>query len=187
MSSPPDAQSDYAQVFVASLYRLVERDDRAALAALRRGLGKRPGEAAEMFPYVVPFCAQLSESRQNDFFLVAALFAAHPGAPGTQGSQRSNLGASYRTLAAKSESANVERRFVALLNASREDLDTHLRHAVSLLKAHDVTVDWAQLLRDLAGWNWESRAIQRRWSQAYWGASPTVQATQSPASPTTPE
>jgi CRISPR system Cascade subunit CasB len=164
-----DTHADHAGSFVASLYALVQREDRAALAALRRGLGKRPGEVAEMFPYVVPYCAHLSESRQNDYFLVAALFAAHQGAAGEPDPYRNNLGASYRALADRAGSASIQLRFVALLNAVREDLDDHLRHAISLMKAHEVTVDWAQLLRDIAGWSWESRNVQRRWAQSYWG------------------
>ena len=173
MPQTPDEPTDYAQAFIGSLRSLVERDDRAALAALRRGLGKRPGEAAEMFPYVIPYCVRLSEQRQNDFFLVGALFATHPGVAAAPSHLRDNLGASFRALAEKSGSDSIERRFVALLNAPREDLDNHLRHAASLLKAHDIAIEWAQLLRDLAGWNWESRAIQRRWAQAYWGTPST--------------
>lgn len=164
-----EAPTDAAQAFIASLYALVAREDRAALAALRRGLGKRPGQVAEMFPYVVPYCSQMSASRQNDYFLVAALFAIHQGLSGASDRYRNNLGASYRTLRAATDSRSIEQRFVALLNADREDLDAHLRHTISLMKAHDINVDWAQLLRDLHGWEWESRSIQRRWSQAYWG------------------
>lgn len=166
--------------FIQSLTRLLgagnnnalAKPDRAALATLRRGLGKTPGEVAEMFPYVIPYCSHLSEYRQNDYFLVAALFALHQETsgpnPGSPDPRRNNLGASFKALANKTESASIERRFVALLNASREELDDHLRYAISLLKAHQVGVDWTQLLRDLNGWDSPSRYVQRRWAQGYW-------------------
>lgn len=151
----------------------------AALAALRRGLGKRPGEAAEMFPYVMPFIGdRLPQSRQNDYFLVAALFAAHqliwhhPAGPDDR-REPTNLGASFRRLHAAFESGSIEKRLVAVLNASRDDLPEHLRHAISLLHAHDIPVDWLQLLRDLAGWDSDLRGVQRAWARAYWRVAPT--------------
>jgi CRISPR system Cascade subunit CasB len=157
--------------FTDYLATLVKHENRAALAALRRGLGKSPGGVAEMFPYVMPFIGEhLSMQRQNDYFLVASLFAAHQltWTP-TGGSERdSNLGASFRRLRAVTDSGSIEKRFVALLNAEREDLPDHLRHAISLLKAHDTPVHWAQLLRDLTWWDSERRSVQRDWARAYW-------------------
>lgn len=151
-----------------------KQKDLGALAALRRGLGKRTGDAAEMFPYVVPFVPEwLPRHRQDDYFLVASLFAAHQHMwphPDQQ-HERTNLGASFRRLAAVAESGSIEKRFVALLNAGRDDLTDHLRHAISLLKAHDIPVDWLQLLLDLRGWDWDSRSVQRNWALAFWRSS----------------
>jgi CRISPR system Cascade subunit CasB len=165
MTSP----SDQERAFTEYLAGLVTRDDRAALAALRRGLGKRPGEAAEMFPLVVPWLPSTASSyRQDDYFLVAALFAAHQKSWSPADGVPSNLGASFRKLADSVASESIEKRFVALLNSEREDLPEHLRYAISLLATHDVPVDWSQLLRDLGGWGWESRSVQRAWAQAFW-------------------
>ena len=79
--------------FVLGLYRLKRTDDRAALAHLRSGLGKPPGTAALMHPYVGRYL-QVSprsdgrlapwDERSNDIlYIVAALFALHPVGPGT--------------------------------------------------------------------------------------------------------
>lgn len=148
------------------------KPNRAALAALRRGSGKRPGTVIDMFPYVIPYCGHLPESRQNDFFLVASLFAIHQGtvppSVNIAGRQLTNLGASFRVLASSMEGARIERRFVALLDTPRDGLDEHLRHTMSLLRTHNVGVDWLQLLRDLRWWSSPARYIQRRWAQAYW-------------------
>src|SRR5438094_304340 len=56
-----------------------DRTDRAALAVLRRGLGRPPGAAPEMFRYVREL-ARVAPERENDAFLVASLFGWHPRA-----------------------------------------------------------------------------------------------------------
>ena len=62
--------------------------DRGALAALRRGLGKSPGEAAEMYPVLMPM---LDDRQRGDLFeiccLIAALYAFHP-----ERTKKGNLG-----------------------------------------------------------------------------------------------
>jgi CRISPR system Cascade subunit CasB len=160
-----------------------------ALAALRRGLGKPSADASEMFPYVVPFIGDhMSLRRQDDYFLVASLFAAHQiiwPHPSEQqhAGERTNLGASFHRLAIAVNSSSIEQRFVALLNAEREDLPDHLRHAISLLKSRDIPVDWLQLLLDLRGWDWDSRSVQRSWALAFWHTAPTVTPSQGQSAP----
>ncbi len=154
------------------------KPDRAALAALRRGLGKRPGEVAEMFPYIIPWCASMPDYDQNNYFLVASLFALHQGRlgphPTVTDARRNSMGASFKLLHEKTNSGSIEKRFVALLNASHGEIDYHLRHAVSVLRANAIGVDWAQLLHDLGGWGWTSRSVQRRWAQGYWQTPATL-------------
>ena len=48
-------QKSREERFVEYLEELERNEDRAALAALRRSLGKSPGEAAEAHRYVLPF------------------------------------------------------------------------------------------------------------------------------------
>lgn len=159
--------------FVSYLQRLAEREDRGALAALRRGLGQPPGTVAAMYPYVVPWLpAEARPWQEAAYYLVAALFALHP-APGGVG----NLGYSFR-LAERQEpgergaderaSAN-ERRFVALLAAHPDDLPDRLRQAISFLASKEVPVNWHQLFRDIARWADASRRVQNEWARAYWG------------------
>lgn len=166
--SPP---TPHEMQFVHYLASLVEREDRGALADLRRGLGKEPGTAAEMFPYVVPFAPERDENR---FYLIASLFALHPSPSPTDGGRRRNLGAALQWVKSATGSESIELRFVALLNRPLRDLPDHLRHAVSLCKAHDVPIDWAQLLHDLRYWDAPSHSIQRDWARAFWGAPSEV-------------
>ena len=44
---------NYEHGFVTYLQSLAEKDDRGALAALRRGLGQSPGSVPDTFRYVV--------------------------------------------------------------------------------------------------------------------------------------
>jgi len=169
--------SDHEKAFVDYLQGLVAQENRAALAALRRGLGKRPGAAPEMFPYVVPWLpAEVSAWDEEAFYLVGAAFAAHQIAWPAEGTPAgpTNLGASFARLAKQMESASVERRFVAMLNCRREDLPAHLRHAVSLLRAREVPIDWARLLRDIRRWQRPDRGVQREWAAAFWAADPAA-------------
>lgn len=153
--------------FVKYLQGLAARGDRGALAALRRGLSGVPGTVVETFPYVVPWLPNGQvQAVERAYFLVAALYALHPGGRSADGAARWNFGASFSAL--RERSGSIERRFVALLSAPLEDLPDHLRHAVSLLKGEGVQVDYSALLEDLARWSAESRHIQRAWARSFW-------------------
>ena len=172
MSSPPPDQK--LPGLIDHLYQLAAEEDRAAFAALRRGLGKPPGAVAEMARHVVRYLPDHT-ALDADFYLIASLFGLHPRPwDGPAESSSANLGASLRRLAPIATDAGakgVERRFVALLNADRDDLPTHLRHAVALLASHDEPIEWALLLRHLRHWDHPERWVQRRWARSFWAAS----------------
>lgn len=160
--------------FINYLKELADDEDRAALAALRRGLGKSPGEAVEAHRYVLRFDPEPWD--EWAYYLVAGLFALHPVSWSSQEDNKrlTNLGASFAWMKGKPEASSdssIERRFVALLDCHGDDLAEHLRHAISLLRAKDIPVDWLQLLRDLRNWNHEDRFVQRNWARAFWGSN----------------
>ncbi len=165
--------------FIGHLERLVKEQDRGALAALRRGLGKPPGTAREMDRYVLRFVPTgTKESQENAYYLVGALFADwHQGKDNVAPNPPENMGASLRALVDREaaegghrddDEKRVEKRLVALLNCHRDDLPEHLRHVISLLKAKDIPVNWLQLLNDIQKWQRESRDVQRRWARQFW-------------------
>ncbi len=192
MKIPTNSRLSRINQFTRHLMNLADpgSPNRAALAALRRGLGKPPGEAAEMFPYVAPWiCESAATWEEASYYLVASLFALHPlpwpdndGAP----PQSRDFGVSMAALISKRPDRleAVERRFVALLNAHQEDIGNHLRRNVALLKAAEIPVDWAQLLSDLLAWDRPQRSVQRRWARSFWtivNSSSPQQATSAPA------
>ena len=142
--------------FIGYLLNLAQegKEDRGALADLRSGLGKEPGEMARVHKYVVPY---LPEKSYDDrwYYLAAALFGAFP-----EHRRGRSLGEAFRWL--KQESDSMEARFVALLNTHPEDLDDHLRHAVSLLKANEQPLDWFRLFEDLLQWDHPAGHVQLR-------------------------
>ncbi len=150
--------------FISHLESL--REDRGALAALRRGLGQPPGTVADMYRYVVPWLPDDAPRWQEDaYYLVAALFAFHP-AEGGMG----NLGDHFaRPRDPHGDNTAIERRFTALLAAHPDDLPYYLRQAVSFLRSKEVPVNWDQLLSDIMAWGHPDRYVQKSWARAFWG------------------
>ena len=161
----PQTRNDRESNFAEFLRGLADKEDRGALAALRRGLSANAAAAAAMHRYIVGWLHdEDSEWDVQRFYLVAALFGRYP----STNSARCNFGGSCRMLHQKKESDSVERRFVALLAADVESIGVHLRHAIALISTEDLPVDWAQLLRDLKWWRQPERRVQRRWAREFW-------------------
>jgi len=153
---------------IGYLKGLEKQQNRAALANLRRGLGKPPKTVMEMYPYLGQFLSHEPKPRyETAVFIVAALFAYYPDAPGNIG----NLGASIRQLKDDSDSKSIEKRFVALLNAEAEDLPYYLRQMIGLLKSGQkhIAVNWNQLFKDVKNWNSDERYVQNAWARSFWG------------------
>jgi CRISPR type I-E-associated protein CasB/Cse2 len=123
-----------------------------------------------MFPYVVPYLPREGTSQQEEaFFVTGAGFAQHPslGVSENRPRVRLNLGASLReVIRSKEDVAPIERRFVALLSAEREDLAEHLWRVVTFLESKEVEIDWRQFLPDLTCPSWGD--VRREWASAFW-------------------
>lgn len=144
------------------------REERGALAALRRGLGQPPGTVAAMYPFVVRWLPEDAPRwREATYYTIAALFAYHPAQGGT-GDMGNHF---FRAREPGGDDTAIERRFTALLAAHAEDLEAYLRQAISYLKSKDVPVHWHQLLADTLAWGHPGRYVQRRWARSFWGRS----------------
>jgi CRISPR system Cascade subunit CasB len=145
------------------------REDRAALAALRRGLGQPPGTVADMYRYVVPWLSEdTPRRREAAFYTIAALFAYHPQPGGSD-----NMGHHFaRARGLVGDETAIERRFTVLLSAHPDDLQFGLRQAVSFLKSKEVPVNWQQLLFDILNWGHPDGFVQRQWARGFWGRAP---------------
>jgi len=156
------------------------RNDRAMLAALRRGLGRPPGAVPEVSKYVQPWLWDDAPTYLEEaYYLIAPLFALHP-APGGGG----NMGAHFAAMCepGKEPPPSVERRFMLLLSAHPDDLADYLRQAVSLLKSKkEVPVNWQQLLKDVLAWKSRDERprirVQRQWARKFWRSPDKIKST----------
>lgn len=164
------------QAFIDYLQRLAGTN-RGALAELRRSLTFAPGAAPRVFPYVEPFIAaeeHPDSARRLARYLVAGLFALHPE------HQLISLGKAMGMLYRKLEqSPSVENRFIALLESDGETLAEPLRHCITLLKSHDLALDYRALLADLIIWLNPARQddldrVRRRWASDFYRSSITA-------------
>ena len=157
--------------FVDYLESLAE--NRAALAALRRGLGRPPGHTPEMHPYVIRFLPKEAYPNswiEQSYYLVASLYGLHP-----EMGKGKNLGHHFsQTLDRNNPDNNqaIERRFTALLTTHPDDLAFYLRQAVSFLKSRPepVAVNWHQLMRDVLAWGdaYKQPGVQKQWARYFW-------------------
>lgn len=143
----------------------VSENPRAMLAALRRGLSGREESRGPLWPYVGQYLGEYEHPSDRWFFVVGALAGWHPqpNAPRSQ-----SLGEAARVLRDSSDSMTAH--FAALLACDERDLPHHLRHIVALLAAHDMPVNWLQLLQDLAltTWRHPDRRVQSRWARDFY-------------------
>lgn len=150
------------KTFIGYLRSLAKegQEDRGALADLRSGLGKEPGQMSRVHKHVVPYLpAQNYDDRW--YYITATLFGSYP-----KHQNGRSLGAAFGPLRQKSDS--MEARFVALLNAHLADLDDHLRHAVGLLKANERPLDWFRLFDDLLQWDHSGGHVQLKWARDFY-------------------
>lgn len=170
---------EFEERFIEHLQSFVPHDtengfhkgNRGALAALRRGLGRKPGTEIAMYPYLGRLISGENDWQTQHLFLVASLFALHPKHDGkllSLGKSFSILGDKLRKDGKNAES--LEHRFTALLNADREDLHLHLRHAVSLLKSNSIAVNYSILTRDIRFWGERGSRTRRIWARDFWAS-----------------
>lgn len=185
--SKPNAEEHRFIQYLESL--LINKDGAGAMANLRRGLGKQPGTVRQMDRYVIPFLpADIKLGQDEPYYLVAALFAHWYQGRDKIVNFDDNLGESLRRLVTEEAQKpgttredvekRLEKRLVALLNCHRDDLPDHLRQIISLLKSKDIPINWAQLLHDIKGWNWENREVQRSWSWGFWAIKSSEEQTE---------
>lgn len=144
-------------------------EQRAALATLRRGLGRKPGEAPDMFRYIataLPSEAYRWHQTLENYLLIAGLFALHP-----KSTAEGNMGGHLAAMRSQDEDKTkaLERRLTILLQTHIDDLPYHLRSVITWLKANEVSINWRQLLSDLNNWEQPDRYVQADWAKAFWG------------------
>jgi CRISPR type I-E-associated protein CasB/Cse2 len=187
--SPDRSRDSLINTFVGNLEWLAhpDREDRAALARLRRCAGRTIAESREVldlfYSLFVPKGrssapeVELPELRpweEERFFLVATLFPLAP----THVERKAppcDFGGSMRQLAETSgvNADGVDRRMAILLDADAEALPFRLRQAARMLGQKGIPINWRRLLAHLLDWDavndqgLPAGRVQRRWARSY--------------------
>jgi len=139
--------------------------DKKGRAVLRRSLAFEPGTYPAAYPYVEPFVKDVGDGWHREIhYLVAALWAMHWREG--QGADSVNIGEACAAYSEQSGSTSIERRFVSLLDADRDQMPYRLRQMVALLK--DQSIDFEALLKGLKYWNDERKGTQNHWARDFY-------------------
>lgn len=155
-----------------------ERIKRGVLADLRTGLlVKEVGKMTRVHKYVQGFLPEKGFD-ERCYYIIAILFGSFPqhreewrDLPSGKRMRVRTLGKAFKPLAfppKEKKKESMEARFVALLNAHPDDMDDHLRHIVSLLKANEQPLDWFRLLEDLLQWDHPDGHVQLKWARDFY-------------------
>lgn len=145
--------------------------DNAALAALRRGVGRPVEECPAVWPYVAEAAAG-SLRREPAAHTALGLLALHQQAqmPGAMDRGGWGVGKACRALGQRRPPEGVDRRFRAALAADDlPALAVHLRGLVTLMRGAAVPLDYRRLYLDLCSWGYpDGRSwVGMRWSRDY--------------------
>ncbi|WP_110343649.1 type I-E CRISPR-associated protein Cse2/CasB [Prauserella flavalba] len=154
----------------------------AALARLRRGLGRPPGSVLDIldFTYAKEFVGDPNSDEptraEAAAHLAMTLYAAHQQSQSQPMHKRGErLGRSIRMLITEKDVTkyvehSVAHRFAALGTAdSLAELSHHLRGIVQLLRANGVPIDYGRLAVDLLHWQYPDRtaSVKLRWGRDF--------------------
>ena len=159
-----------------------ESSTSAALAKLRRGIGKSPGAMPEIWEFTLDNLPEEILSRDGiptkgewAIYTALTLYALHQQGkdPGYEKMSRDGMtfGSAVRTLVkSDDDESRVKRRFdAAATSSSVEEFSHHLRGLVQLLKSESIPLDYPQFAEELY---WiqipEARdRIRLKWGQDY--------------------
>jgi CRISPR system Cascade subunit CasB len=152
----------------------------ADLAALRRGLGRAPGDVPAMWPFYTTLTASGAVTRRLAAEHAAlTLFAVH------QQSRRTpahcpgvGVGAIAAQLRDHKKTSNeaVERRFGAAATAtSYTEVVAHLRGLITQFRLLDGGLDYTRLVEDLRLWQQPEHvaSVRRRWGGQFFSRAST--------------
>lgn len=155
---------------------------RAALAELRRGVGKKPGDVPQLWGY---FLQDMPEEFFGDkepskaewaVYTSLTLFALHQQGKDPKSDTMNKEGYSFGTAVNKlvhneDERERVARRFYAAATASNmEELSHHMRGIIQLLRGEGVPLDYPMLAADLYRYQFNSLVsnVRLKWGQDFY-------------------
>lgn len=155
---------------------------KAVLVRLRQSIGKNFAQTVEIWPEVFAelpesFLSQTGEPTEAEKAIITSLqfYALHQ--QGNEASvnsldSKNTIGQALQTLRQDKgdETKAIDRRFNAMITSSTfEELSTHLRQLIKLLKKTKVKISYARLAEDLFWYQkgFDDR-IKLQWGQSYY-------------------
>lgn len=153
---------------VNHLTRLAAPDnpDRAALAHLRRGLGRPIAETLSRVGWLFD---RVPDEALDSAVLAAGLFAWVKG--DCKHTDNVDFGRAFGAGLTRDEKQQREKRFTDLLDTDADDLPYKLRQAVTLIRG--TGLDWAALMTHLTHRDHIDKWVQKTWARGYWSAPAT--------------
>lgn len=170
----------YVRRRLAQLQQAEERQVRADLANLRRGIGKKPGELPELWELLVygfpeELMSRNGEPTWAEWAVSGALtlYALHQqGMERSAHDERQTLGAAVCALAEDKERLNaVRRRFNAFATAKNmPECLQHLRGLVRLMHSKNIPLNYVELAGELYEFQTPGGAarVRLRWGQDFY-------------------
>ena len=150
----------------------------AALARLRRGVGKKPGDVLDILEFTLPDepgRGAAASYEEDAIHTALTLYALHQQSQGERMHQRGRgLGAALRALHKGDDATLPEplrRRFQVLGTAeSFTEVTHHLRGAVQVLRAAGVPLDYGLLADQLVDWRHPGgpSRVRLRWGRDFY-------------------
>ncbi len=156
-------QNGLTSSFIDYLVALKSREDRRKLAVLKRAISFPPGTYIRAFPIIEPWVRSIVSKERELFYLVASLFALHRGGHSDKQTFPEVIG---RYVASQKGSKTIENRFLALLDASDDELNVMLRRLVAIVD--EQSFDWKNLLSHLRFWYHPDKFVQMRWARKFY-------------------
>lgn len=143
--------------------------DPGMLGEVRRTLRAGPA-AALLGPLGRLLPSDLSPRDERDWLDVAALVARVGAAP-ARGAGVHLAGIAGLRSRDPQVRPGIERRFLAVVEAEREDLPNRLAGLVAVLGDAAGRIDWGALAADLGRWSLDGSPVQRAWARSYRAAA----------------
>lgn len=151
-------------------FERLDKLERGERAMLKRNAGNTLAEARGVAWFYRLLDGE-GWSRPELYFLVATLYGYNAR------TINGNFGHTMRMLKQKADSDSIERRFRILLDAEFDMVDGkpaggelafRLRQLVRLTAAHEVGIDWPQLLMDLCAWSHPNKPVRKAWARSFY-------------------
>lgn len=155
---------------IVRIIKSPEQSRRAALAKLRRGVGKPPSMVPEIWEITIGALPEnAGEYAEQAVHVALALFAMHRQGTEISGQNGGTLGAAVSKLKNGDNDDAVTRRFNSAVTADTiNELSVHVRSLVQLLRSKGIDMDYPGFAQELYYWQIDPERTRLKWGRDYW-------------------